>query len=310
MLQLIADLQWHREAEEQRRQNDARAELASTMRYWFSGELARLWPGKNQLSDTVLGNRIGLPHTGELLHKASRAMRFYGRTSEVERKPRGTRVRVALNCRDATPAKLRRAFAKVDKLQLRQMRNADLKTAGLVLDADVNDDGIVDLACIVYDPTAALKVAERAYTGVLVTMDGDEIADVSLVDSPVGFLEKADWPDGAVIAKIYNGGGKLKDKDIKLAQRMSKANGLPPAANYDALKKVRPVYAPALPRAVEAALASRQAAEDAFNARPNEFTKAAFVRADTATRIAVIAAQRPAAVGDGGLIRFLRHGRA
>jgi hypothetical protein len=310
IIELVDRIRRHGAAVEQAaRQRDVRAELASAMRAWFAGELGRISPGKHQPMDTVLGERVGLPHTAELLSKRSGAMRFYGRTSEVERQRGGTKIRCALNCREASPAKLRKAFKRVHDVQLRQMRNSDLKTAGIVLEADVLADGTVDLLCVVTDPTAALKVSERAYTGCLVSLDGDEISDISLVDSPAGFLEKAGRPGGEVIAKICDGGGSVKDKDWRKAEKMAKRLGGTAAQYFDALKKVKPIMAQALPPAVERALQQRQAAEDAYRERPTDFTKAQFARADAATRVAVIGSQRPAAVGDTGLIGFLRHGR-
>jgi hypothetical protein len=182
-----------------------------------------------------------------------------------------------------------------------------LRQAGIVLGASVNSDSYVDLDAMVIDETAAQKVAQRTYTGIVVSFDGDEISDVSLVDAPMQFLEKR---GGKVIVKLYNGGGTVKEKDWKRAQKMAKRNGCTAAENYAALQRVQKAYAPALPPAVEKALQERQRAEDAYRQQPNAFTKAAFVRADTATRIAVIGAQRPAAVGDGGMINFLRRGRA
>jgi hypothetical protein len=308
MLQLIIDAQRHREAEAAQRVRDVRADLAAAMREWFAHvELPRLRPGKDQLSDTVLGERIGLPHTAELWHKASRVMRFYGRTSEIENERWGAKIRCSMNCRELSAAKLRKAFERVRDTQLRQMRNPDLKAAGFVLSAAVRGDGFVDLTAVVTDATAAMKARERAYTGVLLTMDGDEISDVSLVDSPAGFLEKGARPDGQVIAKIYDGGSDLND--WKRAKKMARERGGSREEYFRALQRVEKAYAPALPPMVESALRERQRAEDAYHERPNEFTKAAFVRADTATRIAVMAAARPTAVGDAGLINFLRHGR-
>jgi hypothetical protein len=94
LLQLLADAQRHQAAEaEARRGRDARVDLAARMRQWFAGpELAQLCPTPSQPTDTVLGDRIGLPLTGELVNKrSSGAMRFYGRTSEIQKERWGAR---------------------------------------------------------------------------------------------------------------------------------------------------------------------------------------------------------------------------
>ena len=68
IIELVDRIRRHGAAVEQAaRQRDVRAELASAMRAWFAGELGRISPGKHQPMDTVLGERVGLPHTAELL---------------------------------------------------------------------------------------------------------------------------------------------------------------------------------------------------------------------------------------------------
>jgi hypothetical protein len=172
--------------------------------FWVSA-LEHLHPVPGQATDTALTDVIIMKRSNTVTH-------FYGRTSEIIKERWGTKIRVALNCREASASWLRKAFAKVHKIQLRQMRNADLKAAGIVLDAQVSDDGIVDLVGVVTDPIAAEKVSQRAYTGVLISTDGDTISDVSLIDSPAAFLTKGSRPTGEVICKIYNGA-----KDVKKA---------------------------------------------------------------------------------------------
>ena len=213
--------------------------------FWARG-IEALIPVPGQSHDTALTDLV-------ITKGSSENMRFYGRTSEIVRERWGTKIHCAVNCRAVSPVKLRQAFTKMHKLQLRQMHNADLKAAGIVLDAEVSDDGIVDLRCVVTDPIAMTKVSQRTYTGCLVSFDGDDIADVSLVDSPAGFLEKS----SAVICKIYDG-GRTVDKDWKLAKKMSKGNGLSRAQNYAALKKVQKAYAPALPASARAVLAEQE----------------------------------------------------
>jgi hypothetical protein len=182
--------------------------------------------------DTHLGSILGMRK------RLGETMRFYGRTSEISKQRGGTRIRCALNCREASLKKLRQAFGKMHSHQLRQMQNADLRSAGIVLGTEVDPDGNVDLLAVVTDPTAARKVAERAYTGVLVSLDDDVVSDISLVDSPVAFLEKRAAAGSEVICKLYDGlvrkGGniekgsevtpKQKRKQIeKTAKRMQKA---------------------------------------------------------------------------------------
>jgi hypothetical protein len=167
--------------------------------FWASA-LEHLHPVPGQPKDTALTDVPIMKRSNQVTH-------FYGRTSEIIKERWGTQIRVALNCREASASWLRKAFSRVHKVQLRQMRNADLKAAGIVLDAQVSDDGIVDLVGVVTDPVAAEKVSQRAYTGVLISVDpdGDVISDVSLIDSPAAFLAKAGRPAGEVICKIYNG---------------------------------------------------------------------------------------------------------
>jgi hypothetical protein len=72
-----------------------------------------------------------------------------------------------------------------------------------VIGADVDArDGVVHLKCVVTDKVAAEKFSARAYSGILCSLDGDEVSDISLVDSPAGFLEKRAAPE-TVMAKIF-----------------------------------------------------------------------------------------------------------
>jgi hypothetical protein len=151
---------------------------------------------------------------------------------------------------------LNKAFGKLHKQQLRQMQNPNIKAAGAVIGADVNADGTVDLVCMVTDPVAQTKVAERAYTGCLVSLDGDEIADISLVDNPAGFLEKASDPQ--VLCKIYDGSAKLKQKHLKMAQRVAKAAGVPLADALAVVRGLRKTVAPVLPPSAAAVLAKHE----------------------------------------------------
>src|SRR5262249_40061818 len=114
-------------------------------------------------------------------------------------------------------------------------------------------DGTVELLGVVTDPTAMTKISERTYTGVLVSFDGDVIADISLIDSPAAFMEKVGRPARShVIAKIYDGGDDVKD--WKRAKKMAKCNGGTRAEYYAALKKVRKAVSPVLSPSAQVAV--------------------------------------------------------
>jgi hypothetical protein len=215
-------------------------------RQWLADYLKRVDPEPGQRADTLLGTKLGLKK------RSNQPMQIYGRVSEIIPEKWGTKIRVALNSTGISPRRLKAAFAKVGRIQLRQMQNAALKAAGFVFEPTITQSGEIDLCALITDPTAAQKVASRTYTGAVVCFDGDEISDVSLVDSPTAFLEKR----SAVICKIYSRGGRnLKDKDWKRAEKMSKRWGGTPARNYAALKAVRkgPIV-PALPASAQRVL--------------------------------------------------------
>jgi len=275
----------HRANEKARRARDVRGERASMMRQWFAGpELERLQPEPGQAADTVLGRRIGLPHTGELLEKRSSAgMKIYGRASSIRKERWGTMVTFALDCRGVAPAALRNVFAGLCDTQLRQMQNPELRPAGLLLDPEFGEDGMVDLVAVVTDPLAMTKISTRAYTGCLVSFDDDVISDVSLIDSPAGFMEKGYRPrDGAVICKLY---------DRKPG--MKKSTG------------------PALPASAQAVVTENQRIDALAAGRADPLlVKALYQRNSAAYGVELVKmARHPAAVGDAGLIGFLRGGR-
>jgi hypothetical protein len=190
-------------------------------------------------------------------------MGYYGRVSEIVSRPSGTTIRCALDCRGAPVVRLKKAFDQIENVQLRQMQNAQLRAAGAILKTVVSADGWVDLVAVVTDPVAAKKISERTYTGCLVAFDDDVIADISVVDSPVGFMEKASRPTGGdVICKIYDGGEDLKD--WKWSKQLAKRYGGTPAQHYAAelARKYRPSgsgpgeIAPAIASSAHAALYS------------------------------------------------------
>jgi hypothetical protein len=308
-LELIGRLAGQHAANEQaRRERDVRGELASRLREWFAGELVRLDPVPGQRPDTVLGHRVGLPASGTLVSKRSgESMRFYGRTSEIRKERWGTKIRCALNCAEASPKKLRQAFAKMYDRTLRQMRNPDLKSAGYVLEPEVKG-GMIDLVAIVTDETAARKIAERCYTGVLVSMDGDDVASVDLVDSPAGFLEKRSAIQSEVIVKLYDRGGDVND--WKRLEQVMKRNGIRPGAVLEEFAKTSARAGSPTPL-FDAAWREWEERYQAYRDNPNAVTKAQCERAEADVRKATIAEaqRRPVAVGSDAMVAFLRHGR-
>ena len=110
--------------------------------------------------------------------KASATMRYYGRTTRLERQAHGTIVTATIDCPGMSPKKLRRAFAKADDVQLDQMARKDMPSAGVVLDADVHDDGRVGLRAVITDPVAAEKALASVYSGLVVEIDDDGIDQV------------------------------------------------------------------------------------------------------------------------------------
>jgi len=272
----------------------------------MSRHIASTDPRPEQRADTMLGNLYA--DRNLISKRSSENMRFYGRASQIERQKWGTKCRFALDCRGASPGQLKKAFEQVANVQLRQMQNAELRSAGIVLDAEVSEDGTVDLIGVVTDPVAMTKISERTYTGCLVSFDGDVIADVSLIDSPAAFMEKR----STVICKIYDRGGDVKDPDWKLAQKMAKTNGIPAIENYAALKKVTPVTGPALSPSAWAAVGNYDAAVAAVPGAVDQMAaKAAVGRAVTQCHIEMVKAARSRRVGYGDqqMINFLRHGR-
>jgi hypothetical protein len=234
-------------AEMQRRYGGYDALASARERFWALG-LDALQPLPGQPSDSAIN--CG----GTIITKRSNpSMHFYGRCTEIIKERWGTRIRVALNCREASPAALRKAFARVDKVTLRQMRNVDLRPGGCILSATVGDDSVVELSAVVVDPDAARKVAERVYVGCMASVDDTgEITDVSLVDSPIAFEKASGGP--ALVAKLYDGSVRVKDKDKRRAKRMARINGYSVAENYAYLQKVQRASAAPLWPSAEAAL--------------------------------------------------------
>jgi hypothetical protein len=137
----------------------------------------------NQLRDSLLGSYIAI--------KKGAAMRFYGRTARLERQPHGAIITATIDCAGASPTALKRAFSRAHRVQLDQMMRKDMPAGGVILDADVGDDGRVGLRAVITDPTAAAKALHTVYSGLLIELDGDEVEQISLVDSPSDFVTKA-----------------------------------------------------------------------------------------------------------------------
>ena len=289
-------------AECQRRYGGVAALGRERARFWATS-LRALEPLPDQQHDTAI-NTDGVTIT----KRSNQPMRFYGRTSEIERQRWGTRIRCALNCRQASPAALTKAFGKLARQQLRQMQNPDLKAAGAVIGADVNADGTVDLVCMVTDPVAQTKVAQRAYTGVVASLDGNDVADISLVDNPAGFIEKA---ASRVLCKIYDGSAKLKRKKLKMARRVAQQAGVPLADALAAVESVRKQSVVLPPSAQRVADEAQRIDALAASGRADQLVVKALAHRNNqqlGVELVKAAQRRPTAYGDG-IVGFLRHGR-
>jgi hypothetical protein len=172
--------------EERRRISEDRNHQNETIRAWMAAYLSAVRPAPNQLRDSLLGSYIAI--------KKGAAMRFYGRTARLERQPHGTIITATIDCAGASPKALKRAFSRAHRVQLDQMMRKDMPAGGVILDADVADDGRVGLRAVITDPTAAAKALHAVYSGLLIELDGDEVEQISLVDSPSDFVTKARRP--------------------------------------------------------------------------------------------------------------------
>jgi hypothetical protein len=128
-----------------------------------------------------------------------------------------------------------------------------------VLRAEVAGDGMVDLVAVVTDPIAVTKVSERAYTGILCSFDGDEIASINLIDSPAAFMAKS----SRVICKLYDGGGAVSE--WKAARRALERAGIRPATVITAVEAaVRKSSERRLPVSAQQAFAEIERTEKAL----------------------------------------------
>jgi hypothetical protein len=282
------------------------------IRRWLAAYLERTNPAPGQPCGTILGTMIGLK-------KGSSVARFYARTHRIEPRNGHLLAEVHVNCNTLPVGRLRKAFDKATSRSLRlgQMRNPDHRAAGLIADSDVSEDGVVELRLAVTDAAAMQKLATRTYSGVVLTLDGDEVSDVSLVDAPVDFVGAFAKRTPEVIAKIYDGGSMKARKLAKRAAKLSRETGQPYHVCLKTLEGLRPIPAPppspSLPASAERALAQKAHADALARsgAVDGYIAKALVSRANDAVGLELVKAarSRPVSYGDLGLINFLRGGR-
>jgi hypothetical protein len=266
----------------ERRGGDRWAEQNQTVRAWMIAYLAAIRPAPNQLPDTRLGDHIGLL-------KSRRTMRFFGKTARLERQPHGTIISAVIDCAGASPQVLKRAFRRAARRAVDQQMDKAQRQAGVLLDAEVAEDGRVGLRAVITDAAAAAKALHAVYSGLVVDLDGDEVEQISLVDNPIEFAKASGGAQ--VIAKIFTRKGVSKvepvpvytKKYLRLMQQQAVQEVLRKAAT------------PALPPAMEAALQERQRAEDMFKTSPSPATRAAFGRAHDRVVLEQIKYGRPIA---------------
>jgi Caudovirus prohead serine protease len=205
IIEIVDRIRRHSEAEtEARRQRDVRAELGSALRAWFAGELHRLSPARHQPADTVLGERIGLPGSGEILNKGFSGMQLFATLTKAVEQPDGS-LRVegivssekedeqgeivrASAMREAIPSYMRWA-------NLRSMHSLD--AIGRTLALDVGADGVTRIVGKIVDPVAITKIKAGVLQGfsiggsVLEREAGNSraisrlaLSEISLVDRP------------------------------------------------------------------------------------------------------------------------------
>ena len=179
------------------------AELEAAKYKFWARALELLHPYAGQRADTPLADVV-------ITKRSNQPMQIYGRVSEIIREKWGTRIRLALNSAGVSPKLLKADFAKVGRIQLRQMQNAALRAAGFVFEPTITKTGEIDLWATITDPLAAQKIASRVYTGAVVSFDGDEISDISLIDSPVSFMQKGST---IIICKVYESEPGMRKSD-------------------------------------------------------------------------------------------------
>jgi hypothetical protein len=281
------------------------------VRQWLAAYLERTNPDPGQQLDTQLGTKIGLKKG------STEVARFYARTHSLRRQGAAVIATAYVNCNALAAGRLRKAFARAGKISLRQMRDPDTRAAGHLVDHGVVDDSVVRLRLFVSDATAITKLASRTYSGVVVAFDGDEVADISLVDAPVDFVGEFSKRSPEVIAKVFGGYSMKSRKLAKKAAKLSRATGQPYHLCLKTLEDLRPVPSPAAPPPVLSPSAERALAQKAHadalaasGAVEGYIAKALQRRAADAVGLEFIKAarSRPVAYGDG-LVDFLRHGR-
>jgi hypothetical protein len=284
----------------------------------FSMLQARAWLLAPPAPDQQCGTSL-LPPGTVITKRSTGVARFYARTHRLERRTGHLLGEALVNCNTVPPPALRRAFEKVGRLQLRQMRNPDLRGAGFILDSDVSDDGIASVRFVVTDEAAMQKLATRTYTGLVLTIDdAGDITDLSLIDSPVDFVGEFAKRSGQVIAKVFTNESLKMSKLLKKARKMSKRTGYPIAACADALRQVERNAALEKQRALQLAPSAQRALSNydtavaAVPGAPDQAAaKAQVSRAlgDIGVELVKAARSRPIAIGADAMVNFLRHGR-
>jgi hypothetical protein len=175
LLELLANIQRHQQVEEEtRRQRDVRGELAARMRPWFAEELGRLYPAADQPRNTVLGDRVGLPLTGELIDKSTGTgqMQIYAALTKAVEQPDGSlRVWGVASTEDLDDQnEIVRADAVREAIPdymrfpcLREMHG--LAAAGTTLELAVGDDNVTRIIGRVVDEQAIKKIKSGTYRG-------------------------------------------------------------------------------------------------------------------------------------------------
>jgi hypothetical protein len=290
---------------EMHRRCGGREELQRQVAAFWTTALRALEPLPGQPSDSAINTG------GCVISKGSDVTRFYARTHSLTRRNGHLLAAVEVNCGTLPTTTVRKAFQKAGRVSLRQMRDPDTRPAGFLLHNDVSIDGVARLVLVVTDEAACKKLATRTYTGVVVSFDVDEVADISLVDAPLDFVGEFAKRAPEVLVKVFDGDSMKFKKLSKRAAKLSRKTGYSYDAALKALQTVRPV--PALPASAEAALAEKSRVDKlaASGMVDGLVAKALQRRADDAIGLEMIKAarSRPVSYGDLGMIGFLRGGR-
>jgi hypothetical protein len=162
--------------------------------------------------------------------KRARMTRHFGRTRRLVRAGASLIAEARVDCSGASVDRVKRAFEWLGEMPVDQMGRRDLPAGGRLLSAFVDDAGQVTARVLITDPVSVRKALGAVYSGVLVELAGDEVDQVSLVDSPAGFTKRA--LGGAMICKVFarKGGAEVKKpvavytkKFLKLQKAVARA---------------------------------------------------------------------------------------